>query len=344
MSFTSKKEYVGKPFKVPFFAPGQWFTAHKYEVMEEIERVLSKGDLILRDDVEFFERVLAEYVGTKYAIGVNSGTDALSLCLQYFGIGTKDTVLVPSYTFRATPDTALRTGAKVKLYDLNDIPNFAGISVWMPAYIAGFVPDWVESKIKEARERGIIVIEDTCQAIGAAPVRGHAACYSFYPAKILGAYGDAGGIATDDRELSGWLKRARNHFKGEEGPVGLNSRLDNIQAAVLNVKLKYLPEAIKRRKEVALMYDEGLVYVTDKDVREVYQDYIIYHPDVDGLYEYLKLNGIETMRNGYPFAGVLKKLPQTVEFEKNSLRLPCNENLTNTDVKFVIEKINAYGA
>lgn len=229
------------------------------------------------------------------------------------------------------------------LYDYNARPVFfKGVTAWIPAHIAGEVPEWMEEAVKEAKSKNIVVVEDFAQAIGAAPVRGATACYSFYPAKILGCYGDGGAVATDNPIIADYLRRARNHFKGERGPVGLNSRLDNLQAAVLNVKLKYLPEHIFARKQIAQMYDTGLVNVELPKKRQIYQDYIIYHERADDLYEYLKAYGVETMKNGYPFADGVEKGPKTVEFEAHSLRLPCNPDLSKSEVQYVIDTLNAF--
>lgn len=326
---------------VRFFDPGKSYKAIKPKVDAEMQRVLAAGKLILQEDVEKFEDKLANYVGTKYAIAMNSGTDALFLSLLAYGINEKDTVLAPSYTFRATVDSAVRTGAKVVLYDLGR-PEFGDATVWIPAHIAGEVPEWMEEAVVEARKRNILIIEDFAQAIGADKVRGDTACYSFYPAKILGCYGDGGAVCTDSAHIADWLKRARNHFKGETGPVGLNSRLDNLQAAVLNVKMPLLPHFIKRRKEIAEMYDAGLKGVGLDKKREVYQDYIITYEDRDGLYDFLKEEGVETMKNGYPFADQFTKMPRTQAYEAISLRLPCNPDLEDDEVAYVIEKVNEY--
>lgn len=333
--------------KVRFFNPGLSYQTHKSEIDRAIQSTLERGDLILRGDLEKFEERLAWYVGTKYAIGVGSGTDALYLCLLAKNIGPSDVVLCPSYTFRATPDVALRVGAKVKLYDYGEKPDLKGITVFMPAHIAGYVEPWMDEVIEDANSRGILVIEDAAQAIGAAPVKGWAACYSFYPAKILGCPGDGGAIATDDADLADWLRRARNHFKGEEGPVGLNSRLDNVWAAVLNVRLNHLAANIDARKRIAEGYDiafEGLFTLPPK--REVYQDYIIEcasEDERDKLFDYLRdVSEIETMKNGYPFAAVLKKGPRTVEYESRSLRLPCNPDLSVDQIAYVIQEVQAF--
>lgn len=325
---------------VRFFNPGLSYAAHREEYLKEIDRVLTAGDLILREDVEKFEVNLAKYVGTKYAVGVASGTDALILSLKALNITGK--VLVPSYTFRATVEAVVHAGATPVLYDL-DGPTFTSdIQAWIPAHIAGEVPNGFGTKVREARELGITVIEDACQAIGAYPVEGTTACYSFYPAKLLGGFGDAGGIATNDRALYEKLKIMRNHFKGDWGPVGYNSRLDNLQAAILNIKLKYLSKELSIRREFVKMYDEGLLFVKKPVARLVYQDYIIATDDRDGLFDYLKSVGIETMKNGYPFPDIVQKLPLTVAYEDSSLRLPCNGELSYDDIDYIIKHINKY--
>ena len=326
--------------KVRFFNPGLTYKKHRTEILDEIDRVLSEGELILRNDVEVFEKKLAEYVGTHYAVGVASGTDALILSLKALNITGK--VLVPSYTFRATVEAVVHAGATPVLYDM-DGPVFTDdIQAWVPAHIAGEVMDQFAARVKEAQALGIIVVEDACQAIGAYPVMGTTACYSFYPAKLLGCYGDGGGIATDDKELYEKLKIMRNHFKGDWGPVGYNSRLDNVQAAVLNVKFKYLNKEIARRKEIATRYDNELLNVTIPTKRMVYQDYIINHHDRDGLQKHLSANGVESMANGYPFPSIVTKLPLTVAYEESSLRIPCNGDLTDDEVNYIIKTINSY--
>ncbi|MEQ1846343.1 MAG: DegT/DnrJ/EryC1/StrS family aminotransferase, partial [Nitrospira sp.] len=201
--------------------------------------------------------------------------------------------------------------------------------------IAGETLDWVP-------DDDITMVEDACQAIGAKPLTGIAACYSFYPAKILGCYGDGGAIATNDESLYEELKIMRNHYKGDWKPYGYNSRLDNLQAAVLNVKLKYLPADLLRRKQIALMYDRDLIGVGLPKVRDVYQDYIISYEDRDGLKNWLTSQGIETMENGYPFPAGLYKGKRAEKYESESLRIPCNPDLTDEEVNYVIEKINEY--
>lgn len=328
---------------VRFFDPGRAYLKIKEEVDVEMQRVLASGNLILREDVAKFERNFAKFVGTKYAVGVASGTDALILSLRALGIGMGDKVVVPSYTFRATVEAIHHAGATPVLYDLDgNISLTSAVKAWIPAHIAGEIPPLFPQAVKTMKNKGVAVIEDAAQALGASSILGITACYSFYPAKILGCYGDGGAIATNDKLLYEKLKLMRNHFKGDWKQYGYNSRLDNLQAAVLNIKLKYLPDYIKRRKVIATTYDRELRGVGKPKPRKIYQDYIIVHEDRDGLYKFLVQNGVETMKNEYPFPTVLSKGPQTLRFEAKSLRLPCNQNLTAEEVAYVVKKVNEY--
>lgn len=331
---------------IRFFDPGKAYLKIRDKIDPVISRVLSEGQLILRKDVEEFEKNLSEYVGTKYAIGVASGTDALFLTLKALGIGIGDEVICPSYTFRATVEAIKMTGATPVLADMGDdwrMYRNEKTKCVVPAHIAGEVMDWTPT-MQELKE--LLWVEDSCQAIGAQKVLGNAAVYSFYPAKLLGCYGDGGGIATDDEILYKQLKGWRNHWKDNWRPYGWNSRLDNLQAAVLNVKIKLLTDNIKRRKEIARRYDMSLPSCVTKDRnRPIYQDYICSFPsqsERDSVYAFLADAGIETMKNGYPFPEQSPKGPKTLEYESRSLRLPCNEVLTDTEVQRVIDKMHEY--
>lgn len=330
--------------KVRFFNPGKSYLKIRNDVLAEIDRVLSEGKLILQDDVAIFEEKFARVVGTKYAVGVASGTDALILSLKAAGVKPGDEVVTSSYTFRATVEAIHHVGGVVKLYDRDGLINFSEkTKAFIPVYIAGEIPEAVEEVINYCRTHGIAVIEDACQAITAAPVRGLTACYSFYPAKILGCYGDGGAIATNDKALYEELKIMRNHYKGDWSKYGYNSRLDNLQAAVLNIKIQYLDNDIARRKEIAMKYNASLVGVGFMKERDVYQDYIISVADAEALQSHLAYLGIETMRNGYPFPSDLEKGPVTASYEEHSLRLPCNPDLTDEEVQAVIDGVNSYG-
>lgn len=328
--------------KVKFFSPGLGYSKIKNEIDSEIQRVLLAGDLILRNDVEKFERNLANYVGKKYAVGLNSGTDALYLSLWALGIGEGDGVIVPSHTFVATVQVVKQLGATPILADLDGLVE-KNIYIYPPkaaiyVHISGEVnsipddPDWV-------------VIEDACQALGNKKVgKGLIQCWSFYPAKILGSYGDAGAITTNDENIYNEIKELRNHYKKDYSKWGINSRMDNLQAAILNVKFKYLQDYLDRRLEIALLYEDNFsdlpLILPKYNPNRVYQDFIIQTEKRDELYEFLKENEIETMKNEYPMP--IPKLPKAKQYEAETLRIPCNPDLTNQEVEFVIDKIREF--
>lgn len=332
-------------YKVPFWAPAREYKHLKHEVDPAMQNVLARGDLILRKDVEEFEESFAKYVGTTYCVSVASGTDALTLSLRAAGVGLGDKVMVPSYTFRATVEAVVHAYGTPVLYDIDGTFDVTpDVKAFIPVHMEGKVhmyPKFAEDVAKA----GIVVIEDACQAVGAAPVTGLAACYSFYPAKILGCYGDGGAVCTNDEEFANKIRKMRNHYKDAWGEgFGYNSRLDNLQAAVLNVKLRHLNYWLKTRKQIAEMYDRGLkeAHVLLPKPREVYQDYVIGTKKAKELHEFLKEGGIETMLNEYPFPDMLPKLPKALEYEQNSLRLPCTPYHKQEEIQYVIDSIKEF--
>ena len=328
--------------KVPFWDPSRDYFKYQQKYQEAIHRVLSQGDLILRSDLEEFERNFADFVGTKYAVGVASGTDALILSMKVMEIGHGDEVIVPSYTFRATLEAVHHAGATPVLVDLGEdwrTVRTDKTRAIIPAHIAGHILDWNVDEF-------IDMIEDSCQALGAAPVRGVTACYSFYPAKILGCFGDGGAVATNDSYVYEELLKMRNHYKGDWDKFGYNSRLDNLQAAILNIKLANIQKNLQRRKIIANLYDKALKGIVGIPVeRDVYQDYIIHCPteiERDELQRFLEIKGIGSMKNGYPFPLETPKLPNAVRYESRSLRIPCNQNLSDEEVEYVISRIKQF--
>ena len=344
--------------KVRFFNPAKQYQEHKKEFDKAMQDVLGRGDLILRKDLEEFEKKFAKYIGTKYAVGVNSCTDALYICLRGLGVGRGDYVLVPSRTFVATVQVIVQVGATPIFYDLDGFTNgFDGkeynIKAIIPVHIEGAFDKFFTDILKQAKKNKWHVIEDAAQALGAkknnkmAGSYGIAGCFSFYPAKILGCFGDGGMITTNNKKLYEYARECRNHFKLTNTDWGVNSRLDNIQAAVLNVKFKYLKDALRRREEIAQMYHKDLNGIPDlvlprAEKGRVWQDYIVETSKRDELFEYLKKEGIETMKNNYPFP--VKKLPLAQNYEDSTLRLPCNETLADNEIKYVINKVKQFYA
>lgn len=331
--------------KVRFFDPAKTYKAHKEEFDAAYERVMSTGELVGPDrkDVLEFEANLAQFTGKKYAVALNSGTDALYLSLQALGIVFGDEVIVSSHTFVASLQVVNQLGAIPVQVDLGeDWRDYITekTRAVIPCHIAGEVLNWVPVE-------GIPMVDDSCQALGASGLQGVIQCWSFYPAKILGAFGDSGGITTDDEKLARDIKDLGNHWKSDYSKWGINSRMDNLQAAFLNVRMKYLNNVIARREEIAWKYDAGLdklyIKTPTQDESRVYQDYIIEVDNRGSLYEYLKAQGIETMKNDYFFP--VPKKEKAAKYELRTLRIPLNENLTDEEVQTVIEAVNSfYGA
>lgn len=337
--------------KIKFFDPGKGYNKIRKEILAETERVLSAGDLILRGDVAKFEKSVAKFVGVKYCVALNSCTDALYLVLRGLKIGPRDEVLVPSRTFVASAQVIVQVGATPVYYDLDGAFKISEkTKAIIPVHIEGAFDSHFKTIMKLAKKKGWHVIEDAAQAFGAtwngkkAGSFGIAGCFSFYPAKTLGAFGDAGALVTNNKKLYEWVKGARNHFKEDARDWGVNSRLDNLQAAFLNIKLEFYKGALARRKEIAGIYDrelEGLpIKLPDWPKGRIWQDYIIRLPDRDLLFNFLKEKGIETMKNNYPFP--VPKLPLAQAYENETLRLPCNENLEDEEVKEVILEIKSF--
>jgi hypothetical protein len=333
--------------KVPFVEYGKSYLQIKKEVLPEINRVLSQGKLILQEDVEKFEKKLASYCATKYAVGLNSGTDALVLALKALGIGKGDEVITTGYTFWATVESIINVGAKPVLCDIGedlliDISSIAGkitnkTKAIIPVHIGGARCN-MEEIMKIAKKNNLKVIEDSAQGLGTGKPLGDIQTYSFYPAKVLGCYGDGGAITTNDEELYNKIILLRNHG-GKPHPVlaGHNSRLDNLQAAILNIKIKHLNKMIKRRREIAKIYNKELGFNT-KSI--TFQEYNYRTDDRDGLYNFLKENGIETIKGDYGFP---LKVPKECQVANESiLRLPIWTTLSDKQIKYVCKKINEY--
>lgn len=336
--------------KVPFVNFPKQYKKYKDEIDAAILSCLHRGDLILRQDVEKFEEEFAKYVGVKYAVGVNSGTDALYLALWAYGIGQGDDVLVPSHTFVATAQVVHQIGANPILYDKGGYFTVTEkTKAIIPAHIAGDFGANMDIVMELAKNRGLIVIEDACQSLGAiqegkmAGAWGNVGAFSFYPAKIFSCFGDGGALVTNDEKIYNKVKELRDHSKKNPREWGVNSRLDNVWAAVLRVKLKYLPDMLKRRREIAEIYLrelKGVIGLPKDTEGRVWQDFLIETPRREELFEYLKTQDVETMKNEYPMP--IGKLPIAEKYEKETLRVPCNDVLTDEEVLYVCEKIKKF--
>ena len=287
--------------KIPLLDLVAQYQTIKSEIDSAVQRVLDSGWFILGEEVSSFEQEMADYLGVNHAVGVASGTDALILALRALDIGEGDEVIVPAYTFFATASTVLHVGAKPVLVDIDPRtycldPDRIREAVTLktkaiiPVHLYGH-PAEMDPIRQIASERGLAVIEDNAQAIGAeyrgrkTGSLGDVACLSFFPSKNLGAYGDGGMVVTDSEEIADQVRQLRVHgWKVKYYPeiLGYNSRLDSLQAAILRVKLKYLDEWNQRRREIASVYDQTLKGVEGiqapfvaGDVKHVYHLYVL---------------------------------------------------------------------
>lgn len=364
-------------YRVPFVNyPLQYRNLEK-EIDTAIKRVLSNGDLILRSDVQEFESNMASFVGTKYGVGVNSCTDALILSLKAARIGEGDEVITVSHTFFATIEAIVHCRAKPILVEVGEdfVMDVKGIrkvitrktKAIIPVHLNGHLCD-MEEIVRIAKENNLSVIEDAAQALGAklnskmAGSFGLTGCFSFYPAKLLGAFGDGGVAVTDDEDIAEKIRLLRNHGQKNKTEIvlyGFTSRLHNIQAAILNVKFRYLNQWINRRREIALVYQNGLSEVkgiklppaphADPRFFDVFQNYVLRAQRRDELFEFLKEKGVETLIKD-PIPNHLHKglglshfhLPFTEQLANEVISLPMYPELTKEQVEFVIDAVSKF--
>lgn len=289
----------------------------KDELKEAVNRVLDNQSFILGPEVEKLEKSFAEYCNTKYAVGCSSGTSALFLANMSLDLNPGDEVITTPFTFIATASSIVSAGLKPVFVDIDDVTYNMNTNeikkaitkktkVILPVHIYG-QPCNMSEIMEIAGQNSLFVVEDCAQAHGAlykdkkVGSFGDISCFSFYPGKNLGAFGDAGIILTDDDKLYDKLILLRNHgrhTKYYHEVHGYNHRIDGIQGAVLNVKLKYLDEWNKRRNEIAEIYNKNLAN-TDlilpklADSRtHVYHLYVVRHPSRDNIIEKLKEHDI----------------------------------------------------
>ena len=348
----------------------------KIEIQERINNVLDKTNYILGEDVNIFEKNFANYIDSQYFIGVANGTDALEIAIQSLNLSNNDEVIVQGNTFISTCLGV--TNNKIKLItcdidinthmiDICDLKNKITnkTKVLILVHLYGLMPNMNEI-VQICKDNNIILIEDCAQAHGAsykgrkAGTFGELACFSFYPGKNLGAYGDGGGIATNSKKLYDIICRIRNTgcvVKYQHEIIGRNSRLDTIQAAILDVKLNYLEENNNKRREIANIYFNELKNIKElklpvicNNVIPVWHLFVIQTNNRNDLKDYLNSFNIETLIH-YP-----KSISEHVAFEhlnlnkninamnvcKNILSLPIYPELEHDKVKYVCDIIKQY--
>lgn len=352
----------------------------KKEIDSAIKRVLDGGVFIGGQEVEKLEEEIAKFCGVKYAIGVNSGTDALFLSLKALGIGRGDEVITTPFTFIATAEIIANLGAKPVFVDIE--PKTFNIDVSkikkaitkktkaiIPVHLFGQMADMSEI-MRIAKKYKLYVIEDAAQAIGAeykgrkAGTMGDFGCFSFFPSKNLGAYGDGGMVITNNKKLAEKIRLLRNHGSSSKEKylnliLGTNSRLDAIQAAILRVKLKYLKKWNEKRLKIAKYYNRNLKGVEDIRIPEIlpnrihiFHQYTIRTKYRDQLKKFLEKNKIPTMiyyplplhlQPAFKYWGYKKgDFPKAEKISKEVLSLPIYPELKKEEQNFIIKKIKEF--
>jgi len=361
-------------------------------IKEEIDRavagVIESGQFILGPQVKVLEQEMASYCQTSHAVGVASGTDALHLALRVCGIGEGDGVITSPFTFIATAEAISYVGATPIFLDIegnsfnldpNQVedflkgrlkrpgwPNAKRPKAILPVHLYGRSAE-MRTLTEMASQYGLRVIEDCAQAIGAehggrrVGSWGDAGCFSFFPTKNLGGYGDGGMVTTQDANLAERLRTLRQHgsrtrYYHEE--LGFNSRLDEIQAAILRVKLQHLETWIEGRRRTADFYRQALrdgdvvAPLDDPQGRHVYNQFTLRVPRRDALQDYLKERGIATMIY-YPLSLHQQKvyadleyregdLPQSELAAREVISLPVHPELAPEQTAFVAETIRSF--
>ncbi|MFH0984241.1 MAG: DegT/DnrJ/EryC1/StrS family aminotransferase [Candidatus Omnitrophota bacterium] len=339
--------------KVPYFDLSRSHQRFVAEAQAAFDHILKSGAYILGPALKELEAEFASYIGTKHALGVGSGTDALIFALRALDIKKGDEVIVPSFTFTATALAVLHVGATPVFADvLPETFNLAPESVVqavtpktraiIPVHLFGQCAD-MTALMALAKRMKLKVVEDACQAHGAmwnkvmAGAFGNAGCFSFYPTKNLGGVGDGGMVTTSDEEILKRIIQYRNLGKGIEDPfvhdeIGWTSRLDSLQAAFLSIKLKFLDELNRERRAVAAMYHKKLAKTPLILPREVPGAYHVYHLYVvrvpcgkrNALKESLAAKGIPTMVH---YATPVHGQPIMKKFMTRKMKLPVTDTL-----------------
>lgn len=362
---------------VPFVKPKEHYCALKSEIDGAVIGCLENGDLIHRKQLFDFEKNLAAYVGVKYAVGLASGYHALLFGLMAAKVGPGDEVITVAHTFAASVSAIVHTGAVPVLIDVRDDFNMDvrrlktamtnRTKAIMPVHLNGRLCD-MDAVMTFAAKHRLAVIEDACQALGArfdGKMGGAFAtgCFSFYPFKSLGGFGDGGALTTNDPEVARFATLMR--YNGEDRQTGEffyhghTALLDNVQAAVLDVKLKHFPTWVEHRRAVASIYSKGLadvpgvrVPVTDGGrYRDAFQNYVIRAAHRDALRSHLTASGIETLvspaKPMWEHPGLKlgrPDLPVTETLCREVLSLPLSAETSHEEAVFVVERIRDFKA
>src|SRR3989344_4823715 len=362
--------------EIPFFDYRRQLESIRPKIDQAIWRVLDSGKLILGEEVRKFENEFAKYIGLDYAVGVNSGTDAIKIALRALGIGLGDEIITVANTAVPTVSAIREVGAVPVFVDVVEDYNIDASKIAekinkktraiLAVHLYG-MPCSIKEIVKIAKTNKIFLVEDCAQAHGATYMGkkvgsfGDIACFSFYPTKNLGAYGDGGMIVTSNKKLADTARRLRMYgmektYSARE--EGYNSRLDELQAAILNMKLSYLDGWNVRRKEIARYYFKNIKnkHIALPRLKTGYSHafhlFVIRTKVREQLERYLKQNGVGYgihypfpihRQKAYGFLGYKKgELPATERAAKEVLSLPVFPELTDKELRSIVAKINTF--
>ncbi len=359
--------------KIPFVDLKLQYNLIKDEIDQAIYRVIQDSAFIGGKYLKDFEHNFANYLGVKHCVGVGNGTDALFIALKSSGIKAGDEVITVDNSFIATSEAITMTGARAVFVDCDEKTYNIDIKeikkaitdrtrAIVPVHLYGQPAD-MNPILEIAKKYNLLVIEDAAQAHGAKyknrniGTMSDCACFSFFPGKNLGAYGDGGAIVTNNFELADKARMFANHGRKEKYNhefEGINSRLDGLQAAILDVKLKHLEKWIERRRAVAKMYDESLSgFVNTPNVlsyvRHAYHLYVVCVNNRDKVRDQLSAKGIDTgihypiplpFLKAYEYMGVKPEdFPVAYSLKDKILSLPIYGEMTDEQVEYVIEQL-----
>jgi len=361
---------------IPFFNYPWLYQQDKEQLTNIFQEVSNRGAFIMQNDLAEFEDRLSAYTGAR-ALGVANATDALQLLMKAGGIGIDDEVIFCSHTMVATASAIKFTGATPvpveagsdHLIDPSSIRKAitSKTKAIMPTQLNGRVAN-MDDILVISREYGLQIYEDSAQALGAkyknmaAGTFGIGGCISFYPAKILGCFGDGGAVLCNDEEIYQKIKLMRDHGRGDDGNVsvwGYNSRLDNLQAAILNYFFDSYQKIVTRRRAIARLYQERLSDLSmlvlppspdsSSEHFDVYQNYEIEAEKRDNLKNYLAEKGIGTLIqwggkavHEFRDLGFTQSLPYTENLMRSSLMLPLNMTVTDDDVDYICDCVRKF--
>ncbi|MGB9980315.1 DegT/DnrJ/EryC1/StrS family aminotransferase [Methanobacterium sp.] len=351
---------------IPFVNFKREYNSINLELNQTLQKFLENGYYVLGEEGKKFEEEFSNYINSEYGVGVNSGSDALFLAIKSLGIGKGDEVITVSHTFMGTVAAIIRNNAKPVLVDIDPetycidpsaIENkiTKNTKAILPVHLYGHPVD-MDPILEITEKYGLYLVEDACQSHGSEYKGqkvgnfGDIGCFSFYPTKNLGTYGDGGMMVTDNEELAEKMRMLRNYGQAEKNyhkSIGINSRLDDMHAAILRLKLNYLDNWNNRRRKAAEIYDNifsdlDIIKPIEKNyAKHVYHLYVIMHEERDKIQQNLLENGIDSLvhyplpvhkQEAYLKLGYYSNLPVTEKISGKILSLPIHPWLSDDEI------------